>query len=410
MYFQRIKQPNKVSFQRSAFSHAYLVYTRKSTDDADNQRNSIGHQREMCLRFCERNQLHIAPFSEDRFCKNGIIEERHSGYSTRHDKLRVKKDGTFSGKIHRPQFAKLCSYLKEKAFKGVVFLNWDRASRNDLDSNLIASLIKQGADIRFVDTLYDTDTASGQLHMNIDAAFSAHYSRTISEKVTKSIQYQRGEKGKWLNRAPVGYLNLGNSDHKPFDPNRAPVVMEMFEKAAQGWGIYDIVAWAASVGFTMPPKRRNRTLEERLNGLESQDLDLVEVPISKTTVYNLLSNPFYLGLVQKERCSNEYIPSASHEALVSKQLFLKMQEALKSKRVSVEYTKKLNLPYRGLFTCTHCGRCYSLHLRRGNVYFWSQCPTTCPNTRYRRVGCKQQYIPQPRHGNINGGSAAKPNR
>ena len=53
-------------------SGEYLIYTRKSTDDADNQKNSIAYQRKQSLILSEKEKIPITDFTLDGFCKNGI--------------------------------------------------------------------------------------------------------------------------------------------------------------------------------------------------------------------------------------------------------------------------------------------------------------------------------------------------
>src|SRR6266404_407771 len=58
----------------------YFVYNRKSTDDTENQKNSIKYQRSENVRFAFREHLLIAPLTLDGFATDGIVSERHSGF------------------------------------------------------------------------------------------------------------------------------------------------------------------------------------------------------------------------------------------------------------------------------------------------------------------------------------------
>src|ERR1700749_4689106 len=61
------------------YRNHYLVYARKSTDEPDNQKNSIKYQRAENLKFAQREHLSIAPITLTGFCLEGLISERHSG-------------------------------------------------------------------------------------------------------------------------------------------------------------------------------------------------------------------------------------------------------------------------------------------------------------------------------------------
>src|ERR1035437_10784527 len=58
----------------------YLVYIRKSTDEPENQKNSITYQKAENTRFALREKLPIALVTIKGFCVDGIISERHSGF------------------------------------------------------------------------------------------------------------------------------------------------------------------------------------------------------------------------------------------------------------------------------------------------------------------------------------------
>src|SRR3989344_4032574 len=148
-----------------SFAKEYVIYCRKSTDDTVNQQNSLSYQRKRNLDFIVAEKL---PFAKDLtlpgFCKNGIIEEAHSAFKEE-DEFVLLANGTTQYRILRPKFATLIQLLKEKKIRGVVFLCWHRASRNEHDDMIIKKLEKLGADIRFTEMKYDKGS-SGWLGAN----------------------------------------------------------------------------------------------------------------------------------------------------------------------------------------------------------------------------------------------------
>jgi len=237
------------------FHKSYLIYTRKSTDDAHNQKNSIDFQVGEGIAFAKKNSLPIADISISGFCEHGIIKERHSGF--KQDKnFQILDNSQISQKVERPKFLTLISLLQKKSIKGIVCLCWDRVSRNENDDVLIKKLINSGIDFKFVQVTYD-DTSSGALHMDIDGMFSRHYSRVISEKVTNAIRKLRSE-GKCTYRAPIGYLNQG-SNNKVIDPRTYPFIKSLFEMYATGeWSLTSLMHWAHSNNITCsPPKTKS---------------------------------------------------------------------------------------------------------------------------------------------------------
>ena len=360
------------------YRNAYLVYNRKSTDDVLNQQNSLKYQREENLRFAERLGLSIAPVTLTGFSTDGIISERHSAFKE-DSELIFSDGGTVQFRVDRPKFYRLVELLSKGYFRGVVALCWDRASRNKSDEAIIRKLMRSGVDVRFVMAQYEK-TSSGELHMDVDGMFSVHHSRNTREKVTLATRSSRG-KGLVTHKAPVGYLNEGNIHHKPHDPERAPIVRQLFDMAATGeWSLSDLARWATEQGFTMPPMRRRRTQEEIL-AEEGDDIRLeIEAvcrPATANSIHKILTNRFYTGRTFGP--DGEWVTSHSHEALVSDEKFDEVQRQLRSKRKSAHYAEVLDHPLRGMVFCGTCGRVYTPYPKKGIMYYGARCDKSCVN-------------------------------
>ena len=219
--------------------------------------------------------------------------------------------------VERPKFYKLVEWLNNGYFKGAIFLCQDRATRNKGDETIIRKLINAGVDIRYTLTTYDK-TSSGELHMDIDGMFAKHYSRVTSEKISLTIRKSRAD-GLCTHKAPVGYLNQGNMTFKPQDPERAPIILKMFKKYAEGsWSLADIARWAIEEGFTMPPVRRRRTEAEMLEDEENDESTQVEAvcrPPTYNNIHKILTNPFYMGKIPGN--DGQYFDSTSHETMLN---------------------------------------------------------------------------------------------
>jgi site-specific DNA recombinase len=361
------------------YRDCYVVYNRKSTDEPDNQKNSIKYQRAENARFVEREKLKIAACTIKGFCKDGIISERHSAFHE-NDEMVITVDGKVQYDIERPKFHQLCRFLSMGLFKGVIFLCYDRASRNKGDDVVIRKLMKRGADMRFAWVTYD-DSSSGELHKDVDGMMSEHISRVTREKVTKTTWELRA-KGMTTSKAPIGYLNQGSSSEKPFDPERAPILKKIFEMYSTGdWSLADLARWANEHGLTTAPRRRRRTEEELLEEDDDEDIlsriPKVSRPIRSNYLQTILTNRFYTGRV-KIRDGN-WIPSQSHQALIDECLFGRVQEVRKQKNTSVHYAKKLNLRFRGICRCDNCRRVYTPYVQKGIEYLGSHCRPDCFN-------------------------------
>ena len=350
----------------------YLVYNRKSTDDAENQKNSLAYQESENLKFAKKQNLTVANLTTPNFCTNGVISESHSGYKESDDFV-INADGSIQYRIDRPKFSKLIGILNNHEIRGVIFLCWDRASRNKQDDVLIKKLIKLGCDIRFSQAQYDK-TSSGDLHMDIDGMFSSHYSRVISEKVKNASVKLRAE-GRCLFFSPIGFLDEG-SDNKTLDPVRAPIVKRIFELYATGdYSFRELAKWANTQGLTTKPVRRKRTQDQILSNVAPDIIPKTSQPVSHKSIENILKNPFYIG---KNRTKDGYVDATSHHPLIDMGLYNKVQEVLKSKNVSVYYFDKKFSTFRGIVRCS-CGRAFSSYEQKGIIYYRTRCASGCDN-------------------------------
>ncbi len=352
----------------------YLIYSRKSTDDAINQKNSISYQVVEALKYAKHERLPIAKVDIEGFCTEGIIRERHTAFKE-DDNLNFSDDGYIKYRIQRPKFKRLVDALVKGEYKGVIFLCWDRASRNKSDNSVISKMINLGVDVLFVQATYEK-TSSGGLHMNIDGVFSEHYSLVIREKVTNTRKKMRDE-GICTYKAPIGYLNNGDPRHKPFDPDRSPLVKQLFEKYAEGnWTLADLARWANENGLITVPARRKRTEQEMLMD-DEVTIDAVSRPMTFNHIHKILTNQFYIGKVLGNE--NQWVKSVSHAPLVDEDLFYRVQGLLRSKKVSVHYKTKPYFAYRGLVRCGECHRVYSPYMQKGIAYYGARCILGCKN-------------------------------
>lgn len=356
----------------------YLIYNRKSTDDTENQKNSIKYQKSENMRFAYKEKLPIAVLTLEGFATDGIVSERHSAFKE-NDDLIFGEGNTVQYRIERPKFHRMVGWLNKGYFKGVIFLVWDRASRNKGDNIILHRLMSIGVDVRFALATYEKSSA-GELHQDIDGMFAEHHSRNTRERVSITIRNSRA-RHLVTNRAPVGYLNEGNMDWKPFDPERAPIVKDLFEMYASGdWTLNDLARWATEQNFTMPPMRRRRTEEEKL--ADEEDDERIEIPqICRPIEYNgiqrILKNPFYKGLTRDE--NGVFVPSSSHEAMVSDELFEEVQKQLRKKNKSAHYVELLDHLLRRIIYCGVCGRAYTPYPKKGIMYYGAKCDKKCTN-------------------------------
>lgn len=367
------KSPHR-TLSNNEYPNAYLIYTRKSTDDTDNQKNSIEYQVQEGIKYAFKENILVAPITIESFCENGIIKEHHSGFKQKEGFV-ILSDGAIKQKVERPKFLYLADMLQKGKAKGVICLCWDRISRNEADDVIIKKLIKAGVDFRFVQANYENSSA-GALHMDIDGMFSRHYSRVISEKVKNTAAKLRSE-GRCIYISPIGYLDEG-SNSKPFDPERAPIVKKIFEQyGTGGWSYTSLAAWANQQGLTTKPVRRKRTRKEKLQGIPIESMPKLSRPVTAKTIENILNNPFYIG---KNINEGQWIDSVAHQPLIDAGLFLKVRYMQSQRTTAVRYPHLEFATFRGLVKCKQCERVFSPYVQRGITYYRSKCKTGCTSS------------------------------
>ena len=296
------------------YKDCYLVYNRKSTDEPNKQQYSIYNQQKGISTYIATHAISVAHVSLPLFCTNGIISEKHTAFKE-DDNISFSKDGEVQYRIGRPKFQRLIQFLSQGYFRGVICLCYDRLSRNDTDSAIIEKLIRRGIDVRFVWNTYE-DSSSGMIHRGMDATFSRYHSLHTSEKVTDSIRNAKNDR-KCTYKAPVGYLNKGTMEHKPFDPKRHEIVRRLFELYSTGeWSLSALAQWANQQGFTMPPMRTPRTTEEILADEEDADNKhpKIERPLALNALQRILDNKFYAGYTRG--IGDTWVLSRSHKPLI----------------------------------------------------------------------------------------------
>ena len=296
----------------------YFAYTRVSTvKQGDGV--SLEAQRDAIAAYAEKHGLSIAAWFEEK---------------------------ETAAKRGRPVFNRVISGLLRGDAAGLIVHKIDRSARNFSDWAKVGELLDGDIDVRFVHESLDLRSRGGRLTADIQAVIAADYVRNLREECLKGIE-GRLKQGLFPFNAPIGYLNPGAGKPKTPDPERAPFVRQAFELyASQQYSIRGLLAELQARGF------RNRGGK----------------PITKGCLENLLSNPFYSGLILLKSTSRRY--PGIHEPLISKALFDRVQ-SLKENRQHKKQTLH-NHTYRRLITCGFCQRSLIGERQKGHVYMRCQ--------------------------------------
>lgn len=325
----------------------YLLYARKSTESEERQVLSIDSQVKEMLQIAEREGLEIAE----------IRRESHSAKATG----------------QRPVFNEIINDIRIGKFNGIMTWAPDRLSRNAGDLGKLVDLMDEKllVDIRTFGQRFTNSPSEKFLLMIL-------CSQAKLENDNRAVNVKRGlrtrcEMGLRPGVAPTGYLNEKRMDrkcHVIVDPERGPIIKQMFEKAAnEKWSGRKIYHW----------------LKFELNFKTKGNKNL-----SLSNVYIILQNPFYYGTFEYPEKSGMWY-QGKHDPLINKELYDKTQEHLKRGRIVRTDIKEF--AFTKLMVCGLCGsgitadeKFKKLKDGTSNRYVYYGC------TRSRDKDCKNGYV------------------
>ena len=270
------------------------VYTRKSTEEGlDQEFNSLDAQREACEAYV-RSQA----------------GEGWKVLSERYD------DGGYSGgNLNRPAMQRLLADIDAGKVDVIVVYKLDRLTRSLMDfAKIVERLDARGVSFVSVTQQFNTTSSMGRLTLNVLLSFAQFEREVTGERIRDKIAASKA-RGMWMGgNVPLGYdlqcrrliVNAGEAEQ----------VRHIFRRYLElGSG----VALATEL-------RHAGILSKRWVSRAGQEKG--GLPLSCGALYYLLSNRLYVG----EIVHRGAVHSGEHEAIVGRELFDAVQEALAARR------------------------------------------------------------------------------
>ena len=316
------------------------------------------------------------------FCRVSSREQEETGYSLdAQEKLLTeyaekneyvvgkifKISESASGKQIRKMFNEMLQYATAHKIPVILCEKIDRLTRNIKDAAIVNDWITENEErqIHFVKenfVLSKNTRAHENLVWDMKVAIARFYTNNLSEEIRKG-QKEKLTQGWMPMRAKLGYKSIGEKGHKThvIDEAIAPLVRQMFELYSTG--NYSIKAVAETV---------------RKAGLKSDRGETM----SKSQTHMMLSDSYYAGQI----VWRGQVYEGKHEPLISKELFMAVQQRLNKRFKNPQYQKHLPI-FKGKIECEECGGIIAWGIAKGHWYGYCNHHKPCS-----QKGCTRQEI------------------
>ena len=341
------------------------LYLRLSRDDElQGESNSIATQRMMLRKYAEQNHFNI------------VGEYVDDGYS-----------GT---NFERPGFKRMIGDIEDGKINTVITKDLSRLGRNYLLTGQYIELFFPAHNVRYIAVDNNVDSENQQSNeftpfLNI---INEWYARDISKKVKRAL-YARNEAGAHYGAyAPLGYRkDPDKKGHLLIDGETRWIVERIYALALQGMGAAKITriltaekvptaGWLnyqrhgtfANIYVDAPPEKAYEWTIAQVKSI------LKEETYIGNSIHNKQTNVSFKDKrkVRKEK-EEWWKVEGTHEAIISKEDFQKVQEMIASRRrQKKDGTTQI---FAGLIKCADCGwsLAYGMNRQNRNPYGYYHC-------------------------------------
>ena len=323
-----------------------------------------------------------------------IIEDHIAGFNDGDEYIIVDEyvDDGISGTTddERDDFQRMLADIKRGRVNCVIVKDLARSFRNYSDQGYYLDDWFPRYNVRFI-SLYHQPLDSYREPQNmrsiavpIQGVLNENHCAETSDKVREVFDMKR-RNGEFIGSyAPYGYVKDPGDKHALLiDPEAAEVVKSIFSMFLSGMNKRGITYYLNDHGVLCP------TAYKKQQGLKYNAPNAQSNPMWSTiTIDTILKNRVYVGdMVQgrqrvksykihiQERVPEEewFIVENTHEAIIDREIFDKVQGLLKRDTRTAPKAKQLYL-FSGFLKCADCGRAMSRIASKG-IYVYYQCGT-----------------------------------
>lgn len=277
-------------------------------------------------------------------------------------------DGYTGTNFDRPDFKKMLKTIEEGRINLVITKDLSRLGRDYIDTGHYIERYFPQHNVRYIAVNDGIDTYERSTNNDMSpfkSVMNDYYARDISKKVRTSMVV-KARKGQFIGAfAPYGYTKSPTDKNLLIiDKQVSPVIHQIFSSYLAGEGMTRIALSLNEQGTTCPSIYKEQTHQRFRNG------KLKSGKWTAETIKAILGNPVYAGhLAQHKYTVTSYkikklksVPKESwiiakncHEAIVSEEIFDRVQRLIKLKSNPYSNTAQKNHLLVGLLYCKECG-------------------------------------------------------
>ncbi len=328
-------------------SNNCVIYTRVSTKEQADNNMSLSTQKKSCELFAIKQGYNVVTYF------GGTYES-------------AKND-------ERNEFNKMLSFVKKsnERIAYIIVYSVDRFSRSGGNAIYITEqLRKQGILVISVTQPTDASTSSGSLQQNIQYIFSEYDNQLRREKCMSGVK-EALLRGEWCHKAPTGYDMIRKDGKALITINDTG---KLLRKA---------FLWKANENLS------NESIKIKLNTLG--------LKISHQRISAMFRNPFYCGLISHNALEGKVVPG-NHEALISQEVFLKVNELLKVNPQGYNFKIENDaIPMKNFIKCDQCGSSMPGYIVKKKNLWYYKCRTVgcCNNKNAKQIHNKFLTLLEP---------------
>jgi len=281
------------------------VYVRKSTEKG------------LELEF---NSLH----NQEEACRSYILSQAFNNW----EYFKTYTDGGISGgTMERPALKQMIEDIRKGLIQTVVVYKVDRLSRSIMDfHNMMKEFDKYGCNFVSITQAFDTSTSMGKLTLNMLLSFAQFEREVSSERVRDKISASKA-KGLWTGGIPK--LGYDIKDKKLIiNETEANYVRYIFESYLNCDSISELEKIV-----------KNKEIKHKC-WITSKGERKGGKPLKTSALHRMLHEKLYLGMIENKRTGQVF--KGQHEAIITKDLWNKVQSKLKEKDKSNNHSRSAN--------------------------------------------------------------------